>query len=86
MATSTRKSSSRRPTAQQRAADKAEEVADVLRDFAASLQSLDALKPTAREALPTPRNWWRLQAGRFKKDPTFPDFVAQVQAARRHEG
>jgi len=31
----------------------------------------------------TPRNWWRLQAGRFKDDPTFADFVAQVQAARK---
>jgi hypothetical protein len=45
------------------------------------------LGPAIRKpAAATPRNWWRLQAGRFKNDPTFPEFVAQVQAARRHEG
>jgi hypothetical protein len=86
MATSTRKPSNRRPTAQKRAADKAEEVAKVLHSFAATLNSLDALNPPTRKALPNPRNWWRLQAGRFKDDPTFPDFVAQVQATRKREG
>ena len=86
MAISARIPSTQRTTAQKGAAQKAEEVAKVLGDFAASLNSLDALNPPAREPLPTPRNWWRLQAGRFKKDPSFPEFVAQVQAARRHEG
>ena len=37
-------------------------------------------------ANPEPRNWWRLQAGRFKDDLTFSDFVAKVQEARKHEG
>jgi hypothetical protein len=82
----TRRSSPQLATAQKRAAQKAEEVARVLRAFAASLNSLDALKLAVRGQLPTPRNWWRLQAGRFKKDPTFPDFVSQIQAARRREG
>jgi hypothetical protein len=42
--------------------------------------------PDGRQGHPvTPRNWWRLQAGRFKDDPTFDQFVAQVQAARKHE-
>jgi hypothetical protein len=86
MATVTRKSSRKRPTAEKRAAQKAEEAAKVLHSFAASLNSLDQLKPAIRKPVPTSRNWWRLQSGRFKNDPTFPDFVAQVQAARRHEG
>jgi beta-phosphoglucomutase-like phosphatase (HAD superfamily) len=86
MATSTRKSSTDRSSAQKRAAEKAEEAAEVLHSFAATLNSLDALTPASRHRTPTPRNWWHLQAGRFKDDPTFPDFVTQVQAARRREG
>jgi hypothetical protein len=86
MATSSRKSQAGRASAQKRAAEKAEEVAAVLHSFAATLNSLDAVAPASRAPLPTPRNWWRLQAGRFKDDPTFSDFVAQVQAARKHEG
>ena len=31
------------------------------------------------------RNWQRLQAGKFKSDPTFPEFVAQVQTAKRQK-
>jgi len=68
------------------AAEKAEEVAEALHLFAATLISLDGSSPAKRTPAPTPRNWWRLQAGRFKDDPTFPDFVAQVQAARKREG
>jgi hypothetical protein len=86
MATSTRKPPTKRSTPQKQAAEKAEEVAKALHSFAATLSLLDATKPAGRKAVATPRNWWRLQAGRFKDDPTFPDFVAQVQAARRNEG
>jgi hypothetical protein len=86
MPTSVRKSPNRRATAQKRAADKAEEVAKALHSFAATLNSLDATNPATGRPVPTPRNWWRLQAGRFKGDATFPEFVAQVQAARRREG
>jgi hypothetical protein len=86
MAASTRKSPTSRATAQKQAAEKAEEAARVLHSFAASLTNLDALTPAARAPIAIPRNWWRLQAGRFKDDPTFPDFVAQVQAARKREG
>jgi len=85
MPTSTKKLSNRRATAQKRAAAKAEEAAKVLHSLAVTLLSLDAFTPPGRMAPPTPRNWWRLQAGRFKDDPTFPDFVAQVQAARKCE-
>jgi hypothetical protein len=42
--------------------------------------------PCPKNRLPTPPNWWRVQAGRFKNDPTFADFVAQVQAIRKVEG
>jgi len=73
-----------RASAQKRAAEEVEEVAKALHSFAATLTSLDALTPAARAA--TKHHWWRLQAGRFRDDPTFPDFVAQVQAARKHEG
>jgi hypothetical protein len=86
MATSTRKSQALRASAQKIAAQKAEEVAQVLHSFAATLNSLDELKPADRTPAPTPRNWWRVQAGRFKNDSTFSDFVAQVQAARKREG
>jgi len=41
-----------------------------------------ALPPANREQA-TPRNWWKLQAGRFKNDPTFAEFVGQVQIARK---
>ena len=85
MATVTRKSSASHLTPQKRAAQKAEEVAKVLQSFAATLNSLEASTPDSRTPAPMPGNWWRLQAGRFKDDPTFPDFVAQVQAARKHE-
>ena len=64
-----------------RAARQAEAVAKLLYSFAASLKSLNDLTPTA----PTPRDWWRTQAGRFKDDPSFPDFVAKVRAARKRE-
>jgi hypothetical protein len=86
MAVSLRKKSSKRASAQKRAAQKAEEVAKLLHSFAVTLMSLEAGTSASRTPTPTPRNWWRLQAGRFKDDPTFPDFVAQVQAARKHEG
>jgi hypothetical protein len=43
-------------------------------------------QPDGRQGYPvTPRNWWRLQAGRFKDDPTFSEFVALVRAARSQE-
>jgi hypothetical protein len=83
MATSTRKPSASRATAGKRAAKQAEALAENLRSFAASLLSLEDATPATKV---TPRNWWRVQAGRFKDDPTFPDFVARVQAARRQEG
>lgn len=86
MAASARKSPTTPASAQKRAAEKAEEVAGVLHSFAATLISLDAVAPTHRTSTPTPRNWWHLQAGRFKGDPTFADFVARVQAARKREG
>ena len=85
MPASTRKSSPRFIAARKRAAKKAEQLGKLLQSFAADLNSLDESTKPASPA-PTPRNWWRLQAGRFKDDPTFPDFVAQVQAARRREG
>ncbi len=86
MATSTRKSSILRSSAQKRAARKAEEAAKVLHSFAQSLNSLDALTPASGKTAVTKRNWWRAQAGRFKDDSSFPEFVAQVQAARKKEG
>jgi len=85
MGTSTRKPSKRPASAQARAAEKAEALAHLLQSFADSLLSLDVL-PKASNRAPTPRNWWRVQAGRFRDDPTFSDFVAGVQAARKHEG
>ena len=85
MATSTRKPRSQ-IIARKLAAEKAEEVARVLHSFAGSLKALDASSPETRKSAVTPRNWWRVQAGRFKDDPTFSEFVAQVQAARRAEG
>jgi hypothetical protein len=67
---------------QRLAAKRAAELAEVLQAFAESLRTLDAsVKLTS--AQPTPRNWWRLQAGRFKEDPTFAGFVRQVQACRK---
>jgi hypothetical protein len=84
MSIATRKSASRRATAQKRAAQKAEEVAKVLHSFATALNNLDDSTPKSLK--PSPRNWWKLQAGRFKNDSSFSDFVAQVQAARRQEG
>jgi len=84
MPTAIRKSPARRATAQERAAEKAEEVAKLLHSFAAALNNLDV--SGSKSTLPTPRNWWKLQAGRFKNDPTFADFVAQVQASRKQEG
>jgi hypothetical protein len=86
MATTMRKPAARHATAQKLAAEKAEEAAKVLHSFAATLKSLDALTPPRDTRAPTPRNWWRMQAGRFNDDPTFGDFVAQVQAARKREG
>ena len=85
MAATTRKPGAIRASAQKLAARKAEEAAKVLHSFAATLNSLDE---SSRAATPTPtrRNWWKLQAGRFRDDPTFADFVAQVQAARKLEG
>jgi hypothetical protein len=83
MPTSTRKRSARQATAQKRAAEKAEQVAKHLHSFAATLLALDAFASPRRPSTPTPRNWWRLQSGRFKDDPTFADFVADVQAARK---
>ena len=86
MPTITRKSSVRRATAQKRAAEKAQEAADVLHSLASSLALLDSVTPVEGKPKPTPRNWWKLQAGRFKNDSTFSDFVAQVQASRKREG
>jgi hypothetical protein len=88
MTTSVRKSRGKPESAQKLVAEKAEEVASVLHSFAATLISLDqSAPPGGRSApAPTPRNWWKVQAGRFKNDPTFAEFIAQVQAARRHEG
>jgi hypothetical protein len=82
MASTTRKPPATRAAAEKRAAKGAEELADALHAFAANLRSLER----AAAQKPTPRNWWRTQAGRFKDDPTFPEFVARVQAARRQEG
>jgi hypothetical protein len=84
MPTATRKTPTSRATAQKRAAQKAEEVANVLHSFATALSNLDDSAPKSLK--PTPRNWWKLQAGRFKNDTSFSEFVAQVQAARRQEG
>jgi hypothetical protein len=84
MAVTTRKSSSKQLTPQRRAAEKAEQVAKLLHSFAADLNGLDTR--TNKRIEPTPRNWWNLQSGRFKTDPTFADFVAQIQAARKQEG
>jgi len=81
MSASTRKKSKPRTSPQTRAAREAEEVAKSLRAFAVTLNALDQNQP----AKPTPRNWWRKQAGRFAQDQTFPAFVAQVQAARKRE-
>lgn len=85
MPTSAGKSSLRFKAARQRAARKAEQVGKLLQSFAADLNSLDESTP-AHRPVPTPRNWWHLQAGRFKDDSAFFDFVAQVQAARKREG
>jgi hypothetical protein len=79
-----RKSPACRLTAQKRAAKKAEEVARLLHSFATALNNLD-VSPSKSQS-PTPRNWWKLQAGRFSNDSSFDEFVAQVQAARRQEG
>jgi hypothetical protein len=68
-----------------RAAKKAEEAAKILHSFAGSLIELDSLGTASGTPSPTPRNWWRLQSGRFKNDPTFAAFVAQVQASRKQE-
>jgi hypothetical protein len=78
------KKPSTRLTAQQRTARKAEEAAKVLHSFATALNSLSSTEPKSNR--PTPRNWWKVQAGRFKDDPTFSDFVAQIQSARKLEG
>jgi crotonobetainyl-CoA:carnitine CoA-transferase CaiB-like acyl-CoA transferase len=86
MAAITRKSPANRASAQKLAARKAEQVAKVLQSFAATLNSLDEPKQASRRPTLTARNWWKAQAGRFRDDPTFPEFVAQVQAARRREG
>jgi hypothetical protein len=88
MATATRKSSTSRTSAQKRVAKEAEQVAKHLHSFAASLNSIDAsfIHGHGANPKPTPRNWWKLQAGRFKNDSTFADFVAEVQAARKQEG
>ena len=69
-----------------RAAKKAEEAAKVLRSFADSLIQLDVVKAANGKPSPTPRNWWKLQSGRFKDDPTFAEFVKEVRAARKREG
>ena len=86
MATLARKPSLRRPSAQKLAALKAEEAANVLHSLAATLNTLEQSDREGRSAIPTTRNWWRVQSGAFRDDPTFPEFVAQVQAARRREG
>ncbi|HSU67869.1 MAG TPA: hypothetical protein VLJ39_13415 [Tepidisphaeraceae bacterium] len=86
MATTARKSAQKQQSAQKLAARKAEEAAAALHSFAATLAPLDIPQKAGRTPTPSPRNWWRVQAGRFKDDPTFADFVAEVQAARKHEG
>ena len=72
------------PSPEKLVAERAEEVATVLKSFAASLKTLNAANPTS--AKPAQEKWWRTQAGRFEDDPTFADFVADVQAARKREG
>jgi hypothetical protein len=86
MATVTRKASPSVATARKRAAARAEEAAKALHSLATTLTSLDALTHASRTPTVTPRNWWRLHAGRFRHDPTFYDFVGEVQAARKREG
>lgn len=83
MAASTRKPPASRATAQKLAARRAEEAARVLHSLAATLNSLDESTRAVHTATPTPRNWWKVQAGRFGDDPTFADFVAEVKAARK---
>jgi hypothetical protein len=85
MATTLKKSPSRRASAQKRAAREAEQVAKVLHSFAATLIALEEVAAARAKPAPTPRNWWRLQAGRFKDDSSFPRFAAQVQAARKED-
>lgn len=68
--------------ARKRAGQEVEDLIKALQSFRAVLT--EQLKDAAPS--PTPRNWWQLQAGRFKDDPTFPEFVAQVQAARKRDG
>jgi hypothetical protein len=85
MANSIRRSSTRRKSAQKRAAELAEEAAKALRSFADSLKLLETAASNGGKQTPTPRNWWRVQAARFENDPTFGEFVARVQAARRQE-
>jgi hypothetical protein len=80
------KPSSRKPTsARKRAAREAEQAARVLHSFAASLMSMEKQMAAAAKPTPTPRNWWRLQAGRFKDDPSFAHFAAQVRASRKED-
>jgi hypothetical protein len=83
MAVSAKKTPANRAAAQKLAARRAEELAKALHSFAGTLSALDTQDYAGRN--PTPRNWWRLQAGRFKSDPSFPEFVAEVQASRRRE-
>jgi hypothetical protein len=84
MASTTRKTPAKRGAAERRAAKVAEELADALHSFATTLRALET--SAVAKAKPTPRNWWRTQVGRFDDDPTFPEFVARVRAARRKEG
>jgi hypothetical protein len=83
---SVRSASGRGVSAQKRAAAKAEEAAKILHTFATTLNSLNEVKRASHTPTVTSRNWWKIQGGRFREDPTFNEFVAQVQAARKREG
>jgi hypothetical protein len=74
-----------RAAAQRLAAKRAEEAAKVLHSLAETLAALNPAAPPTRQTKITPRNWWRLQAGHFADDPSFPEFVQQIQAARKRE-
>jgi hypothetical protein len=86
MAASTGKLASKAASAQKRAARQAEAAAKVLHSLASSLNSLHDSNRAIRKPAVTPRNWWKVQAGRFRDDPTFAEFVSQVRAARKREG
>ena len=86
MATFARKRPARSASAQKLAALKAEEAANVLHSLATTLNTLEQSSRANQRPIATSRNWWKLQSGAFRDDPTFPEFVAQVQAARKREG